>query len=280
MNIETLKSSLPIIQKVRLNVGLEGYDNPDVYGIYKQGGGKLLGVSKESFTPANLSLFLDTIVNSLQESKLNLDINKIKFNEYKGGKKVVFRIPLKEFEIETPMKGDVLKTSLLFSTGFDTRTTSSLTFSTYRLWCENGAKNWQNDYSLSFKNTKNNADKYLLFTDEIVKSKNDVEDYVKYLGELSKRRVTAQQVDDFYFKLTGVNKANYENAHGKSKNIFNALQNSFMIESNNTGMNAFSLLQAATRYSSHELAEVEEDLYFGHAATVNQLAHQVIYNLN
>lgn len=278
--VEELRAKLPVIEKVKLNVGLEGYNAPNVYGIYKQGGGNCLGVSKDSFTPANLSLFLDTIVNSIYEADLNLDVDKIEFKEYKGGKKVTFKIPLKDFEIESPMKGDILKSSLLFTTGFDVQTKSSLSYSTYRIWCSNGAGRWDNGYSLSFKNTKNNADKYLLFTEQIIKTSQDVEDYVKYLGELAKKPITQSQLDDFYFRLTGVNKENYENAHGKSKKIFDAIQNAVMIESANTGMNAFSLLQAATRYSTHELAEVEEDLYFGNAAAVNQQAHQLIMSLN
>lgn len=278
--IEELRAKLPIIEKISLNTGLEGYNNPNVYGIFKKGGGNCLGISKESYAPANLSLFLDTIVNSITETGLNLDVDKMEYREYKGGKKVTFRVPLKDFEVKSPMVGDVIKSSLLFTTGFDCLTKSSLTYSTFRLWCKNGAGRWDNGYSLSFKNTKNNQDKYLLFTEQIIKTVHDVEDYVKYLGDLAKKPVTPEQLDDFYLRITGVNRHNYEEAHGKSKKIFDSLQNAFMVESNNTGMNAFSLLQAGTRYATHELAEVEEDLYFGNAATFNQTAHQLIYSLN
>jgi len=280
LKIEQLRAKLPVIEKIPLSAGLEGYNASKVFGIYKKGGGNCLGVSKDSYKPADLSLFLDTIVNSIIESDLNLDVDKLEYKEYKGGKKVTFKIPLKEYEIETPMKGDIIQSSLLFTTGFDVQTKSSLSYSTYRLWCSNGAKKWQEDYALSFKNTKNNSSKYLLFTEEILKASRDVENYVEFLGNLAKKSVTQEQVDDFYLRITGVNRHNYEQAHGKSQNIFNSLQNAVMIESNNTGMNAFSLLQGVTRYTSHELAEVEEDLYFGNAANINQLAHQLVYSLN
>ena len=280
LKIEQLRAKLPVIEKIPLSAGLEGYNTSKVFGIYKKGGGNCLGVSKDSYKPADLSLFLDTIVNSIIESDLNLDVDKLEYKEYKGGKKVTFKIPLKEYEIETPMKGDIIQSSLLFTTGFDVQTKSSLSYSTYRLWCSNGAKKWQEDYTLSFKNTKNNSSKYLLFTEEILKASRDVENYVEFLGNLAKKSVTQEQVDDFYLRITGVNRHNYEQAHGKSQNIFNSLQNAVMIESNNTGMNAFSLLQGVTRYTSHELAEVEEDLYFGNAANINQLAHQLVYSLN
>lgn len=278
--ISELKNNLPVIEKIPLVVGLEGYNTPDVFGIYKKGGGECLGVSKDSYKPADLHLFLDTIVSSCLEAGLDIDIEKLEYREYKGGKKVTFRVPLKDYEVKTPMKGDILKSSLLFATGFDAKTRSSLTYSTYRVWCSNGAKSWKNDYSLSFKNTKNNSDKYLLFTEQILRTYKDVEDYVKYLEDLAKKPITQKQLDDFYLRITGVNKENYEKAQGKSKKIFDKLQNAIQIEANNTGMNAFSLLQGATRYATHELAEVEEDLYFGNAAVFNQKAHQLIYSLN
>jgi len=280
LKVEQLRAKLPVIEKVPLSVGIEGYNSSKVFGIYKKGGGDCLGVSKDSYKPADLSLFLDTIVNSIIEADLNLDVDKLEYKEYKGGKKVTFKIPLKDYEIESPMKGDILQSSLLFTTGFDVQTKSSLSYSTYRMWCSNGAKKWQDDYALSFKNTKNNSSKYLLFTEEILKASRDVENYVKFLGDLSKKSITQEQIDEFYLRITGINRLTYEQAHGKSQNIYNALQNAVMIESNNTGVNAFSLLQGATRYSTHELAEVEEDLYFGNAANVNQLAHQLVYSFN
>lgn len=278
--VKELKNRLPIIEKIPLSVGLEGYSVSNVYGIYKQGGGQCLGISKESFKPANLSLFLDTIVNSCIEADLNLDVDKIEYKEYKGGKKVTFRVPLKDFEIESPQKGDILKSSLLFTTGFDTQTKSSLTFSTYRVWCSNGRAAWENQMGLSFKNTKNNADKYLLFTEQIIKTSQNVEDYVKYLGDLSKRTITQEQLDDFYLRLTGTNRHEYDKAHGIVKKNFDAIQNAVMIETNNTGMNLFSLNQAITRHATHNLAEVEEDVYFGNAARFIQHGETLLTTLN
>lgn len=280
VKVEELRAKLPTIKKIALHTGLVGFEAPNIYGIFKSVGGNCLGVSKESYRPVNLSLFLDTITNSISESGLDLNIDDIVFKEYKGGKKVTFRIPLKEYEIASPMVGDVLKSSLLFTTGFDCLTKSSLTYSTFRMYCSNGAKSWKDDYALSYKNTKNNADKYLLFTEQIIKTSQDVEDYVKYLGELVKRPFTKEQLDDFYIKLTGVNKYNYEEAHLKSQSIFNAINKAVLIETENTGMNAFSILQGITRYTSHDVAEVEEDLYFGNAAVINQQAHKLIYSLS
>lgn len=278
--VEELRTKLPEIKKIQLHSGVEGFNSPNNYGIYKSTGGDCLGVSKGSYTPVNLSMFLDVIVNSITESNLDVNVDQIEYKEYKGGKKVTFSIPLKKYEIETPMKGDILESKLLFTTGFDVNTKSSLGFSTLRVWCSNGAKSWKSDYALSYKNTKNNVDKYMLFTEQIIKTVTDVEEYVKFLGNLSKKSITQSQLDDFYMNMFGVNRNNYHEAHKRSQNIFDRINQAVAIEQQNTGNNAFSLLQGITRYTSHELAEVEEDIYFGNAAVINQQAHQLIYSLN
>lgn len=278
--VEELRATLPEVKKIALHTGLSGFNDPGSFGVYKSNGGDCLGVSKGSYTPVNLSMFLDVIVNSINESGVDLDVDKMEYREYRGGKKITFSVPLKKYEIASPMVGDALESKLLFTSGFDCLTKSSLSFSTLRLWCANGAKSWKNDYALSFKNTKNNVDKYMLFTEQIIKTVTDVEDYVKFLGDLSQKTVTKDQLDNFYMAMFGINRTNYHDSHKKSQNIFDKINEAVAIEEANTGMNLFSLLNGITRYTSHELAEVEEDLYFGNAATINQQAHQLIYSLS
>jgi len=278
--VEELRVKLPVIKKIQLHTGVEGFNSPNSYGIYKNTGGNCLGVSKGSYTPVDLSMFLDVIVTSITESGLDLDVDKMEYHEYKGGKKVTFSVPLKTYEIASPMIGDIMQTKLLFTTGFDVMTKSGLSFATHRLWCKNGAKRWQTDYDIPFKNTKNSVDKYMLFTEQVIKTVADTEDYVKFLGDLSKKPITQSQLDDFYMSMFGINRVNYHESHKKSQNIFDAVNQAVAIEQQNTGVNAFSLLQGITRYTSHEVAEVEEDLYFGNAAVINENAHKLIYSLN
>lgn len=278
--VEELRAKLPVIKKVRLHTGNSLYTSPNVYGAYKENGGDCLGISKESFTPMNLSLLLDTIVTSVAESKLDLDLNKIQYNEYKGGRKVTFSVPLKNYTLDTPMIGDVMETSIVFKTGFDSLTKSSISFFTKRLWCANGASRWQSDYSISYKNTKNNVDKYLMFTDKIIKTELDVANYVEELNKLAKKTITKEQIDEFYMNMFGINRHNYLESHKKTQNIMDKINEAVAIEEANTGVNAFSLLQGITRFTTHELAEDDMDLMFGNAAVVNQRAHQLIMSLN
>lgn len=277
--IENLKERLPIIEKVPLMTGREGFNDPKSFGIYKSTGGICLGVSKDSFTPVNLSLLLDSIVDSVTKSNLDINLNEIKYNEYKEGKKITFSVPLKDYEIQSPMKGDILQTKLVFTTGFDTQTKTSISYYTYRLWCKNGAKKWQSDYAISYKNTKNNAEKYLLFASEIIQTDLDANNYVDELNRLTKRSISQSELDDFYLSIFGINRKTYGESHKKTQKILDTVSECVTIEEQNTGMNAFSVLQGITRYTSHELAENEGDLIFGNAAKINAKAHQFLMAL-
>lgn len=278
--VEELRSKLLVAKKIQLHPNIEGFNSPKVYGTYKNTGGECLGVSKESYTPMNLSLFLDVIVNSITEADLNIDIDQLDYKEYKGGRKVTFDIPLEKFELKTPMVGDILETKVVFKTGFDTLTKSSISYFTKRLWCANGAARYDGGYTVAFKNTKNNADKYLTFTEEILKTKMDVSNYVEKLNQLVTKPVSQAQLDEFYLRMFGINRTNYADSHKKSQKIFDSINECYAIESQNTGANLFSLLQSATRYATHNLAEEEGDLMFSNPAVINQIAHQLVFSLN
>lgn len=278
--IENLKEKLPVIEKVPLITDRNGFDNPKSFGIYKSTGGPCLGVSKASYTPVKLDLLLDSIIDSITKSNLDLNLNEIKYNEYKEGKKVTFTIPLKSYEIQSPMVGDIIKTNLVFTTGFDTLTKSSISFSTFRLVCKNGAKRWKNDYAISYKNTKNNAEKYLLFANEIIQTDLDASNYVQELNRLVKKNITQKEMDEFYLSVFGINRENYNDSHKKTQKIYDAVNQCVAIEESNTGMNAFSLLQGITRYTTHEVAENEGDILFGTASKINAEAHNYLMALN
>jgi hypothetical protein len=89
-NIAIIKANVIEPKKIQLHSGIEGFASPDVYGIYRNDGGEPLGVVGSRFEPANLHLFLDTIVSSVSDCGANLDLNTLTYNEYCGGSKVAF----------------------------------------------------------------------------------------------------------------------------------------------------------------------------------------------
>lgn len=277
-HIETLKTQVLQAKKIKLHSGIEGFDSPEAFGIYKHTGGKPLGVVGSQFEPMNLQLFLDAIQHSVLNSGIDLDLTKLTYNEYYGGSKIAFRLPYKKYEIKTPMVGDTLETSLEFRTGFDGKTKMSLGFYSLRLWCANGAKNWKKDVDLAMKNTQGNVSKIAYFTNEIVKAAAMTESHVELLNNAALKSIRQADIDKFMTDLTGYNVKEYNDLTTRKRNILDAINQSVAIEMQNTGNNLFSLLQGVTRYTTHNLAEGNiESILYARANDLNTKAHELVF---
>jgi hypothetical protein len=277
-NIDAIRQRLIQPKKLQLHSGIDGFNSPDAYGIYRHTGGEALGVVGKQYEPADLDLFLTGIVESAIAT--GLDLSKLTYNEYCGGSKIIFDIPLQDFDIPSPMVGDTLATKLQFKTGFDGLTKVSLGFYAYRLWCANGAKSWKKDIGLSYKNTANNHAKTMAYSHEILKAIANVNEYQNSLKTLIETPVTNAQAEAFYLKLTGTSLQDAKEISTRRRNIMDAINNSVAIEMQNTGANLFSLLQGATRYTTHDAANgSEEKLMFASAAKTSDLAHQLIFEM-
>lgn len=279
-HISKLKTQVLKAKKIQLHTGLDGFNSPEAYGIYKNTGGNALGVVGAQFEPMNLELLLDCIEQSVISSNLNLDLSKLTYHEYYGGSKVEFKLPFRQFQIQSPMVGDILETAFSFRTGFDGKTKISLGFMTLRLWCTNGAKNWKRDVDLSLKNTLNNQSKVLYFTNEIITASEQVESHVQLLNEAVKKPIVQADIDKFLTDLTGYDVKSYNELTTRRRNILDAINQSVAIEMQNTGANLFSLLQGVTRYTSHSLGKGNaEALLFEKGAELNQTAHSLVADL-
>jgi len=168
----------------------------------------------------------------------------------------------------------VHQTKIQFFTGFDGLTKTSLTFSSLRLVCLNGAKNWKSDISLSFKNTIGNIGKIAYFGDQISKVLTEQVEYKNLLNSLASKQVSQSQVDTFLLKLLGYNQKSYKELTTRKRNILDKINQSVAIEERQLGMTPYTLLQGITRYTTHELAGGDKDLLmFDTPAKLNQEAH-------
>lgn len=279
-NLQTIKNKVLQAKKIKLHTGIEGFESPEAYGIYKDTGGKPLGVVGSQFEPMNLELFIDCIEKSVLSSNLELDLSKLTYHEYYGGAKIEFKLPFKKYQIQSPMVGDVLETSLSFRTGFDGRTKLSLGFYSLRLWCANGAKNWSKDVDLSLKNTFKNQSKVLYFTNEIFKAANDVENHINLLNNTTRLSVVQSDIDKFLTDLTGYDVKSYNDLHISQRNILDSINEAVAIEMKNTGATLFSLLQGVTRYTTHDLGKEKSEVFlFERGAVLNQKAHSLAASL-
>lgn len=277
-HIANLKKQVIKAKKVQLHTGIEGYNSPESYGIYRNTGGNCLGVVGNRFEPANLELFLDAIETSVMQSGVDVDLTKLTYNEYYDGSKIVFRLPLKKYELKTPMVGDTMETAIEFRTGFDGETKLSLGFYAYRLWCANGAKNWVKDVNLTMKNTINNQAKMFTFVNEIIKVVDMSDAHANMLNLATKIDVNKAMVNKFITDVTGYNVADYANLTTRSRNIIDRINQSVAIEMQNTGNNLFSLLQGITRYTTHDVANGDiQKILYSQANEINVKAHQLVY---
>lgn len=277
-HIANLKTQVLKAKKVQLHSGIDGFESPNAFGIYKHTGGKPIGVVGDVFEPTNLELFLDAIEMSVLQSGVDIDLSKLTYTEYFDGSKVAFRLPLRKYEIATPMVGDTLETALEFRTGFDGKTKISMGFYALRLWCANGAKNWQKDVDLSMKNTTKNQAKVFTFANEIIKVVSMVDSHVDMLGKASKIEVNSKMANDFITQVTGYNVADYHELTTRTRNTLDRINQSVAIEMQNTGNNLFSLLQGITRYTTHDLANGKmEKILYATANDLNTKAHQLVY---
>jgi hypothetical protein len=168
----------------------------------------------------------------------------------------------------------VRNTRIDFMTGFDGLTKTTLSFFALRLWCTNGAANWQKAIDLSFKNTPGNQGKWLMFCDELFKVLAGTRDYATWLSAMATRTYTKAERDAFFTKLLGYNETEYKELTTRKRNILDKINASVAIEEQNTGSNLFGLVQGVTRYTSHELAGGNMDLLLtDNAAELNKLAH-------
>lgn len=281
-HIEAIKSNLLQVKKVQLHPNIEGFESPDSYAIYRPEGGEPIGKNlTEEFVPMDLNIFFDSIVQSLMECCPQIDLSKIEYKEHLNGSLVTFEVPLSEnIIVGSKMKGDILGSKLQFKTGFTGKQQNTLGVYTHRVFCSNGCARWDADVNLNWKNTKNSLAKVVTFSDKIVKIIETNEDYIFKLGKLNEVKMTRKQMDAYIEKVFGYDLSDVENMHARSRKVLDAINAAIGIESANTGMNAFSLLQGITRYTTHDLAEGNEtNITFQRARMFNDKAQKELFAL-
>jgi len=275
-NIEQIKEKVIKPRLLQLHTGLEGFESPQAFGVYRDTGGNPLGVVGDRYRPMDLTVLLDSIVHSVSECDFDLDLSTLKYSEYKDGSKVAFQIQLPTKEIiGSPMKGDIIERRLEFRTGFDGLTKSSITEVYRRVWCDNGASS-PHEMNLSFKNTLGNHIKIYNLCNFITKAIQNGDDFLVDFGRLASVKLTPTAQDEFLRKVTGQSLKDYKDISTKSRNILDAINNSVAIELQNTGDNWYSLVNGITRYLTHDRASGnEEKLLYTSANDMSQQAFKL-----
>lgn len=274
-HVANIKKGLLTPKKIQLHTGISGYDSPDRFGLYRPEGGEVLGIVSSQYQPMDLNIFLESVVTSLSHHTDKYDLSTLSYNEYKNGAKIALNIKSNPFEVKSKLIGDVFNTQIMFNTGFDGMTKTSLSFRTKRLVCLNGAKSWRNEVSLSFKNTIGNVGKVLLLTDELLHIDHQLESYKEDLNRIAKIQYNKQDVNRFFKSFLGFTADEYKDQSTRRQNIFDRINESVAIEEKELGMTPYTLLQGITRTYGQGS---EESYLFDSNAKKIQLAHQLLLN--
>lgn len=275
-HLAKIQKQLMVAKKLKLTTGLVGFDNEKYYGVFNSKGGNILATVTDNYFPTDLNLLFTNIVETIHSFGSRFDLNTLEYNEYAGGKKISISIETDLFEVKSPLVGDVFKNRIIFNTGFDSLTKTSLSFKTLRLTCKNGAKSWKNEIDLAYKNTLGNQSKIGLMTKEVLQINTQLNDYHKELEKLVNMKVSNKGIQDFYFALLGYSYTDYKDLHKKSQTLLDKINESVAIEEKELGMSKYTLLQGITRYVSHELSE--ESLLYGSGQRLSKQAHQILLN--
>lgn len=272
-NFAKVQEQLFNVVKLQLTPNLEGFEQPQSFGIYRDTGGLPLGVTGKDFTPQQPKLLLDSFLDC------SLDLSKLSYHEMKGGSKIRFEIPIKTFEFKNARKvGDVTDISLCIQTGFDGLTKTTLYLKTFRLICTNGMKNSQTEFTASFKNTIGNQGKIASLCYDVEKAVKNTENLQELYLRLDKIEVNQERINEFLLKVANLDVKLKSEFHPRTQKVFDAINESIALEFGRTGATAFGLLNGITHYTNHVASGSENPdyIFVDNGVKLNDKAMQLV----
>lgn len=246
------------VKKIQLHSGIEGFESPNAYGIYKSTGGNALGVVGKDYTPTQPQFLFDNFQACLVSKEI--DDSKMQFREIKGGRSIMISCPVKEFSFKNgAKKDDVLSIRVVLTTGYDGRTKTSMFIEVERLICTNGMKAYQSEFAVSFKNVKGNIGKANMLCEDVTKSIAGIDSLTKLYRQLANRKITKEEQRQYILDVTGLDML--ETYSNRKQSVLDAINQSVAIEMKDAGATAWALLNGITRYTNHGAEYVSKDDY-------------------
>lgn len=237
----------------------------DSFSIYKHTGGAELGRVGKDYSPQQPKVIFEMLTESLLEA--NLDVSKIKYDEFYDGAKIRFNIPLRTIEFKNNAGlGDVTETYLNLATGFDGKTSTSMFISTTRLACMNVMKHPQTEILTKFRNTKGNSTKVVGLIEDITRQIENVNNLEYHFKQLDKIQVNQKMIDTYLSKVLGYKIADYSELPKASQKILDTVNEQIEIEFIDGGSTLFSLYNGITRYTNHHARGHEKKEYLQYAS--------------
>lgn len=254
-HLEAIEAKLFDVVKLQLHPNLDGFNSPQSFGIYKGTGGNALGVMGSTFEPMQPKEFLASIINTVHECSVDLDLETLEFNEYSGGEMIEFSLNLAPTYFKNRAgKDDLTENKLLFTTSFNGKKSNQISLYTYRQICTNGMMGYALDTALKGKNTIGGKAKILTYCSEVSKIATESITFAEKLKALDKLEIKQAQIDAFMLKLLGYNAQTLkagDKPETKKVNILDRINESVALEFSRTGTTAFGLLNGITHYTNH-----------------------------
>lgn len=274
--IEKIQNELFEVERVPLIPSIEGYQKPTHYGIYREGGDQLFGVTGKVYRPTQPKDLLASLTESMLESGQPLD--KLQYRELKEGKMIRFRYPLGEIKFTNKQgKEDVSEVYANLQTGFDGYTKTSFYVSTFRLICANGMKASVTEFKSSFKNTLGNQGKAVSLLKDLGRIKEQSANLQEFITVLNARKVTQKDVNEFMKRVTGYDFTQYNDLPKQSQNVIDQLNTALEQELERTGRTYWGLVNGITNYTNHYSSadNTEDYIYIDGGKSYNDKAMKV-----
>lgn len=260
----------------------------ETYGNYKSNGGACLGVMGSQFVPMQPKEFFNNIVETVHEFGADLDLETLKFKEYRGGSKIEFSIKMFPLSFKNN-KGlnDITNLEVTFSTSYDGSKSNVISLYTERLVCLNGMVANKLQGTLKGRNTISGKAKILSYSKELAEIVNGANEFKEKMEALDKIKVSKQQIEAFKLSLLGYNKDSLlasEKSETRKYNILEQLESAIELEFERTGQTAFGLLQGVTYYTNHlantsKTISDSEYIRFHQGEKTNAKAQEILFEL-
>jgi hypothetical protein len=279
-NMNNIKNQLFDVVKVDLVTNLNGFTNPNGFGIYKSTGGECFGMVRGNYEPTQPKMLFDSFENCLYNTDANF--NDVRYLELRGGKKVVFEAPIKTTAFRNKAgKSDENIIKLNLSTGFDGHTKSAMFISVYRQICSNGMKGWLTEFSIEVKNVRGNLGKITELCDSVAKAVDKANDYEEFMKTLNRRSVNTEKIEKFMLKTLGYNNQMRSELHQKKVEKLDIIYNSIELEFSRTGSTLWGLVNGFTHYTNHvaDTKNVTDSILDGTGLKLNNEAQKVALSM-
>lgn len=277
-DIESMKLPVKFFNDRGHEITQDEIEKPECKIIYNSKGQFLghTGMNYESIQPVN---FLDSFVRSIEgcDIEKNLDLSKLQYRDYAGGKVSEFYLPIEKFDLKPRgqrKRGDLVNIGISAITGYGGYQVSKLNLFAEVLSCLNGMTVTESVTVLKAKHTAKMNEKVMLFCDEMIETVANIDTVTESWEQMNLKEVSEGMVINFAKKLAQIDlKEKLEDQSTRKKNIYNFLRESIASEMSSKGNTVWGLMNGATHYTNHVASGSDNPDYI-HIATGAKLNEQ------